>query len=129
MITILATVLALTTSAPVAAAHMPQFATCGAKRPVAGEAFSGFVLQVMDGDDLCVAKGPTPREWTRIHLAGVPQTSTRGALMAASFAQKVECVALESHAADTVASCSLDGAPLSQIVRRPSVQAAGAAWR
>lgn len=129
MITILATVLALTTNAPIAVDHTPRFATCGARQPVVGEAFSGFVLQVMDNDDLCVAKGPTPGEWTRIHLAGVPPTSTRGALMAASFAQKVECVAVESHAAGAVAKCSLDGAPLGEIVRRPSVQAAGAAWR
>jgi len=127
---LLAHLLTLTaTDAPAAAEHPPAFAVCAAPQPGVGERFSGFVLQVMSGDALCVATGPAPREWIRVRLAGVTPPPKRGVLMAASFAQKVSCVAVDRVEGEVFANCSVGGVALSQIIRWPAIRQAAAAWR
>ena len=72
-------------------------AVCAAPAPAIGALLSGSVLQVMDGETLCVALGPTPAQWVKVHLAEVP-SGDRAALMDAFFARRVSCVVIATAA-------------------------------
>jgi hypothetical protein len=105
-------------AAPLAAAQtcpaMPQLARCAAAAPGVGQRVSGPVLQVIDGDTLCVALGPTPDQWVRVRLADGVAGVSRAQLMAAAFAHTVDCDVVRAEADGAVAVCAADGAPLAK---------------
>ena len=104
-------------------------ADCAAAPPATGADFSGPVLQVIDGRTLCIAQGPTPDRWVRVRLAGVHDREGRGALMAASFARDLTCRAVRRDEDGVVASCSLSGTPLGQVVSGEAATVQAASWR
>ena len=110
-------------------AQVPEFVPCQGSQPAVGQTFSGFVLQVMDHDSLCIAKNPTPTAWVQVRLTDFPPATTRGALMAASFAQKIDCITVARDADRVVAKCSAASVPLGRLVRLPEIRAAGERWR
>jgi hypothetical protein len=99
-------------------------AACTAEEPSPGQAFSGSIIQVIDGRTLCVAKGPSPEQWILVRLEG--DGGGRGALMAAAFAKPVACLARERTGRGLLAQCAIDGVDLSQASR---TQAVSASWR
>ena len=104
-------------------------AECTAAAPAEGASVSGPVLQVIDGRTLCIAKGPTPDQWVRVRLADVYDRENRGALMAATFSKDVVCKVERADAQGAVGRCSIDGAPLTQVVASAPAQVQAASWR
>jgi hypothetical protein len=98
-----------------AATRPPQIADCSARPPAPGQAFSGAVLQVIDGHTLCVALGPTPDLWVRVRIADASPQSTRQALMVAVFAKSVTCTLTDSSASDPEARCTQSSAQLDPV--------------
>jgi regulator of extracellular matrix RemA (YlzA/DUF370 family) len=68
-------------------------AACAAPAPAIGALLAGSVLQVMDGETLCVALGPTPAQWVKVQLAEA-SSGDRVALMDAVFGRRVSCVVI-----------------------------------
>jgi hypothetical protein len=104
-------------------------AACTAAPPARGEAFSGTVLQVIDGRTLCVATGPTPDQWVRVRLTDADASRPRGALMAAAFAHEVSCVAGAPDAEGVAAVCRVDGRSVGEAAASPDATAQAADWR
>ena len=104
-------------------------AACTAAAPAVGQSVSGPVMQVIDGRTLCIAKGPTPDQWVRVRLADIYDRENRGALMAATFAKDVVCSVERTDAQGAVGRCSIDGAPLTQVVASAPAQVQAASWR
>jgi hypothetical protein len=110
--------------------HEPSpAALCTASPPSTGEAFSGPVLQVIDGRTLCVARGPTPADWIRVTARGAPRGSTRQALMAAAFGRSLACVAVKVGSSGLEARCTVDGAPLSEVLGTDANRVDAMGWR
>ncbi len=110
-------------------ARISIVAACTAAAPAAGASFSGPVLQVIDGRTLCIAEGPTPDRWIRVRLADVHDREARGALMAASFARDLACTAVRRDEDGVVASCTLSGARLGEVVGGETATVQAASWR
>jgi hypothetical protein len=104
-------------------------AACTAAPPAHGEAFSGTVLQVIDGRTLCVASGPTPDRWVRVRLTDAGADLPRGALMATAFAREVSCVADAPDAEGVTAVCIVDGRSVGEAASSPDATAQAADWR
>lgn len=130
---ILALTSALLASGPPPAAQPPArvsiVAACSAAAPAPGAVLSGPVLQVMDGQTLCIAQGPTPDRWIQVRLEGMVNPGARSALMAASFAKDVVCNVERRNPEGVVGRCAVDGAPLDELVESGSIRAQAAAWR
>jgi hypothetical protein len=109
------------------AAPRGRTAVCAAARPHPGAAFSGPVLQVIDGRTLCVALGPDSKDWVLVRVDGA--SSARGALMAAVFAQRLDCVAGADSDQGVNATCRMEGVPLALLLQRSDVHAQALAWR
>jgi hypothetical protein len=134
--TIAAAALSLCAASVAAAAPsaqaLPAAVRCSAAAPAQGEHFSGPVLQVMDGQRLCIATGPTPDQWVEVRPAGLvkaAQTSPaadRSLLMTAAFSKRLDCVAGPRIDGAVQAVCTVEGAPLSAEVQSA---ADGPAWR
>ncbi len=109
---------------------------CTGQAPASG-VLRGPVLQVEDGDTLCVALGATPDSWVRITLADAPAANPiqrasntdenpRGTLMAVAFSQTVDCRLL----ADGKALCALqDGRSVGALLTTRAAWAVGKEWR
>ncbi len=93
----------------------PPMAHCTAAAPKLGEMFSGAVLQVMEGDVLCVALGPTPDQWVHVRLVDTVVGVSRAQMMRAAFARTVDCVAVGREAVGVAGVCALDGEPLAKV--------------
>lgn len=106
---------------------VPHLARCAAAAPAPGQALDGPVLQVIDGQTVCVALGPTPDQWVRVTLSGSAGV-TRDQLMAAAFARDVECSVLKRGSSSVVAACSADGIPLQQAAAAVPAQPPGGAF-
>lgn len=115
--------------APQPARLDPAAAACTAAPPAHGEAFSGTVLQVIDGHTLCVASGPTPDHWVRVRLTDAGADLPRGALMATAFAREVTCVAGAPDAEGVTAVCIVDGRSVGEAASSPDATAQAADWR
>jgi hypothetical protein len=102
---------------------------CGARAPAPGRSFSGPVLHVFDGQTFCVAEGPTPSEWVRVRLADHSKDAGRRTLLVAAFAKRVVCFARRPDRAGVVPRCTLEGVPLSKVMKEPSVLAEAPLWR
>jgi hypothetical protein len=107
----------------------PSIAACGAAEPDEGRVVSGPVLQVIDGQTLCVGLGPLPSQWVRVHLDNASADGSRSALMAAAFAETIDCRVTRKTGGTVIADCSRDGVPLSQLMQTPAVRIQAAAWR
>jgi hypothetical protein len=111
------------------ASERPPLAACTAAAPAAGQALTGTVLQVVDGQTVCIALGPTPDQWVRVRLAGADADASRGVLMAATFGKELDC---RMHAADgegARADCSLAGVSVTTLLREPEVKLQATDWR
>ena len=108
----------------------PAVAACGAAPPARGASFSGTVLQVIDGQTLCVAFGPTPDQWVRVRLSDAAAGLPRGALMASAFARQVTCVADLADTSAVAAICvDADGRSVGRAAASPDAAAQAADWR
>ena len=107
----------------------PAAAACTAAPPARGEAFTGTVLQVIDGRTLCVAFGPTPDRWVRVRLTDAGPSLPRGALMATAFAHEVTCVVSAPDADGVSAVCVSDGRSVGEAASSPDATAQAADWR
>ena len=125
----------LTSSAPAAPADVAPparvaiVAACTAAAPADGQSIAGPVLQVIDGQTLCIAKGPTPDQWVRVRLTDVYDREDRGSLMAAAFAKDVVCSVERRDAQGASGRCTLEGAPLGQVIGSDAAKLQAASWR
>ncbi|WP_296453189.1 nuclease [Phenylobacterium sp.] len=109
-------------------------ATCGGEPPADAAEFRGPVLEVLDGESLCVALGADPSSWVPVRLADAPMKvstapASRGALMAASFGQDVTCRVTGRDQAGLVAQCVGDRGSVGRLSQAADVVKAGLAWR
>jgi micrococcal nuclease len=107
----------------------PLIAECKAEAPGVGRVFEGTVLQVIDGQTVCLAQGPPPAEWIRVTIAGAPRDSSRGTLMAAAFGQVLDCVAMRAMPAGVEARCEVNGASLERLIATDAARRDGLSWR
>jgi len=104
-------------------------AECTASAPARGAAFTGTVLQVIDGRTLCVAFGPTPDHWVRVRLSDAGDGLPRGALMASAFAKQVTCVASQTDGEGVEAVCTADGHSVGRAASDADAVSQAADWR
>jgi hypothetical protein len=97
-------------------------ARCTAAAPAAGVAFSGPVLEVIDGGAVCVALGPLPSQWVRVDLADAPLDGTRGRMMAAAFARNVKCLSAGPAGDGVRALCISDGVSVGALANVPQIR-------
>lgn len=122
-------------SAALAAPDRPAQAPCTGAAPAPGASFSGPVMQVIDGDRLCVAAGPTPDQWVEVRPAGLIKAAgqspraARSAMLSATFAKRLDCVAGDKAGGAVTAVCALGGARLSDEVEAAQDDAMTAFWR
>jgi hypothetical protein len=104
--------------------------TCRAPAPAAGQTISGPVMHVIDGRTLCVAQGPTPDQWVpvRISSAVTLLPTDRDRLMAAAFSQSLTC-RITGGGAVKVATCTVAGRPLDDVLSEPATITQAKAWR
>lgn len=105
--------------------------TCGGAQAPAGAAVHGPVLQVLDGQRLCVATGAERGEWAELIIRGADEgpVEVDGALgpallMSVAFGHDADCVV----GADGKADCTVDGQPLSALLNRPGALQTAKAW-
>ena len=123
-----------TTVLTLALSGAAQAAVCGGEPPVSATEFRGPVLEVLDGNRICVALGADPSAWTPVRLAdGAMKVSTapptRGALMAASFGQDVTCRIVGRDADGVIAECASDRGSIARLAQKSRTIKAGLAWR
>lgn len=111
---------------------------CAGKAPAVGAAVHGPVLDVIDGETLCVALGATPDHWVALRLAGLPRAAApargqedraRGVLMAVAFSQNVTCRVVATDRAGASAVCDLDGLAIPKRMQTSGAVDAGWVWR
>ena len=98
-----------------------------------GATFSGPVVDVLDGDSLCVAVGPEPKDWVEVRLADfyAPELSeTAGALAKAALkrialGQTATCVAGMRTYDRVAARCQVDGRPIGDQMREAKIAEGG----
>ena len=111
-----------------------QAATCGGAPPADAVEFRGPVLQVLDGERLCVALGADPSAWVPVRLADAAvkvstAPASRGALMAASFGQDVTCRITGRDEQGVVAECTSTRGSVGRLSQAPRMIKAGHVWR
>lgn len=98
-----------------------------------GSKFSGMVAYVGDGDSLCVALGPQPDSWVEVRLSDfyAPELSATGGREARAALEDVvlwkqaTCVA-ENRTYDRIAArCTINGQPISAMLRTAGVREGG----
>jgi len=105
---------------------MPAYLTFGAT-------FSGPVVDVLDGDSLCVAVGPEHKDWVEVRLADfyAPESreaagaTAKAALQQIALGRTAVCVAsMRTH--DRVAArCQLGGRPIGDLMREAHIAEGG----
>jgi micrococcal nuclease len=98
-----------------------------------GATFTGPVVDVLDGDSLCVALGPEHRDWVEVRLADfyAPELhdaagpAAKAALQRIALGRTAVCVAsMRTH--DRVAArCRLDGRPIGDLMREAHIAEGG----
>jgi hypothetical protein len=113
------------------AAGAAQADVCRGAAPADAAEFRGPVLHVLDGERLCVALSPDPRDWVPVRLADAPAAldGGRGALMAASFGQDVTCRLLGRDEDEFLAVCRTSHGSVGAALATPRLVRAGQAWR
>ncbi|MFC3069146.1 excalibur calcium-binding domain-containing protein [Phenylobacterium soli] len=97
-----------------------------------GAHFSGRVVQVIDGDSLCVALG-APSEWVEVRLADfyAPELSEaagpsgRSALSRVALGQVADCRAGSQSYDRVVAACRIGGTPIGRLLRTAGAPSGG----
>lgn len=110
---------------------------CRGAAAQAGAVVAGVVLHVIDGERLCLADGPTVDRWVEMRLsagdlrtiADDDRSGAKAALMGAAFGKKLSCRVEGVTAGRAVASCTLNGAPLADLMASPAARRDAAAWR
>lgn len=98
-----------------------------------GARFTGRVVHVIDGDGLCVATGPGPKNWVEVRVAGfyAPQLNAAGgqeakaALQRIANGRQVSCVAGKRSYDRVVARCEFNGRDLAERMRAAGVREGG----
>lgn len=98
-----------------------------------GQAFSGSVAYVGDGDSLCVALGPSHAQWAEVRLADfyAPELHEAGGPEAKNTlsrlveGKRVDCIAEHRSYDRVVAVCRLRGRSVGDLMRSAGVQAGG----
>jgi micrococcal nuclease len=98
-----------------------------------GATFSGSVPYIVDGDGICVARGPSPGEWIEVRLADfyAPELREQGgpaakaALERLVAGRRVSCVAQHRTHDRVAAVCKVDGIPLGDRMRQAGVKEGG----
>ncbi|OJU09369.1 MAG: hypothetical protein BGN86_08170 [Caulobacterales bacterium 68-7] len=106
--------------------RLPGYLTLGAT-------FTGQVVEVIDGDSLCVAVGPTPREWVEVRLGDfyAPEVATpeglaaRAALEGLAKGHTAQCVAGFATYDRIAAVCRIDGASIGDQMRAAGIKESG----
>jgi micrococcal nuclease len=99
-----------------------------------GSAFSGPVVEVIDGDSLCVAVGPREgADWVEVRLADfyAPEFSSptgsgaRAALVRIASGQQATCVAGMQTYDRIAARCRVNGHPIGDLMRAAGIREGG----
>lgn len=98
-----------------------------------GSTFSGPVPYIGDGDSMCVAVGPTPREWVEVRLADfyAPELNDPGGREAKAALQRIvrgqeaTCTAEGRSYDRVVAYCSVAGVSVGERMRRAGIAEGG----
>jgi len=101
-----------------------------------GASFSGPVTYVGDGDSLCVAIGPGPEHWVEVRLADfyAPELHDAGgeeakaALARLTSGKTVSCVAGRRSYDRIVASCTINGRDVGDLMRNSGIAQGGRGW-
>jgi micrococcal nuclease len=102
----------------------------------AGTTFSGPVVYVGDGDSLCVAKGHSQDQWVEVRLDDfyAAELRDRGgreakeALTRTTFGRRLACRADHQSYDRIVATCTLNGVSVCELMRRAGVAEGGRAY-
>jgi endonuclease YncB( thermonuclease family) len=105
---------------------LPSYLSSGAR-------FSGDVTYVIDGDSLCVAVGPDPKEWVEVRLADFfsPEAREPGgppakrALERMALGKKAACVAGRRTYDRIAARCQIDGRQIGAMMRSAGIAEGG----
>ncbi len=115
-----------------AGAGAAEAGVCRGEVPADAAEIRGPVLHVPDGERICVALSPDPRDWVELRVADASLAEdagkARGALMAASFGQDVTC-RFDGTLAGGVAACRTAKGDVAGLVQTPRIIKAGQAWR
>ncbi len=117
------------------AATEAQAGVCGGQAPAVGAQLKGPVLQVIDGQHLCVATDASPSTWVEVQVvdpALVRASSADNAksrLMAAAFARDAVCVITGANEGRATAACTIEGEPLGARLNQPEIAKAAQIWR
>ncbi|MET0293533.1 MAG: hypothetical protein ABW042_00830 [Phenylobacterium sp.] len=112
-----------------------QAAACTGAPPPVGSVLRGPVLQVLDGEVLCIAQGFSRDSWTPVRLANpagrVADTPppTRAALMSVAFGRDAVCRIEAIEDGQAVATCRIEGRSVAEAAREPAAIKAATAWR
>lgn len=106
---------------------------CEGPLPKTGAKFSGPVRYVADGDGLCVGEDRNPATWVEVRLANfyAPELNAPGgrqakaALEAITRGQTLQCVAGRRSWDRVVATCTLNGIDVGEIMRRRGIVEGG----
>ncbi len=119
-----------------AQAAAPGETICRGVAPGVGQTVKGPILHVVDGERLCIALDASPANWVEVRIldaplqkAAIDPIRSRGALMAAAFAQNAVCEIRGAADGVPVAECRVDGEPLAQRLASPDLVKIGQAWR
>lgn len=98
-----------------------------------GATFSGPVPYIVDGDGLCVARGPSTEDWIEVRLADfyAPELrqpegrAAKEALARLVAGKQVSCVAQHRTHDRVAAVCKVDGVSLGDRMRQAGVKEGG----
>ncbi len=98
-----------------------------------GARFSGPVVEVLDGDSLCVAVGPGHKDWVEVRLADfyAPESSeaagalAKAALRRIALGKTAVCVAGLKTYDRVAARCQVDGRPIGDLMREARIAEGG----
>lgn len=102
-----------------------------------GAVFEGRVVYIGDGDSLCVARGPSQGQWVEVRLEDfyAPELQSsdgqraKEALTRIALGRRLSCRAGRQSYDRVVASCTLNGTSVGDLMRRTGVAEGGRAYR
>lgn len=106
---------------------------CEAKLPRKGAVFSGVVRYVGDGDSLCVGKTKDPSTWIEVRVENfyAPELHDEGGKEARDtlrrlvLGKKATCIANNRTYDRIVATCSVGGITIGDLMRRNGIKEGG----
>lgn len=106
---------------------------CEGPLPASGSAFSGQVRYIGDGDSLCVGTSNNPGEWIEVRIADfyAPELNSpagreaKAALERIAMGRQASCVAGRRSYDRVVATCSIGGRSVPDLMRAAGVKEGG----